>query len=463
VNRHHFFRRESSRQKFPLHCILTLTIRDLRTPKHLLNLAAGNRWAALGLIGLMVISPLTSAANSLPRAGLIMHLDASVGVAAPNGPVTHWYDQSGYGQNLTASGSPRRIPGRLNGRTVIELDTAADSFRQRGTSSLPSYEHDRTLLVLSAPIQSSTSIGWGGRNGCNQRFAIHHDKQGYSALATGCPADLMHAQTALPSGQWRLNVLVVKNGVLYHLRDGSLVDARTERLATAPGPFSIASDNTNRPRGRLQIAAVLGYNWALGSAELKSLHAYLGSYWFGNTNQFAVPPDLSTIQVPNPKIQLTQRKLRSGGLEVSWRASYAQACTPNGNWTNSSATSGKQLIRTPIPGSLYAMDCWTPTASSQSALSLGDGVNRVNSASGGAENVRLKWQPAANTGQAVVAYRLYISTSPGRFDRAVRIPANPQNEHSLDLQPGRYYLAMASINSDGQESRVSGELGIVVD
>jgi len=399
---------------------------------------------------LCVASATANTGSALPRAGLVMHLDATQGVPTTGKKVSRWLDQSGYGHDLRTGGSPKLITRGLSGKPVIELAKGSDRLVQPRNSSLPAYGNDRTFVVLSAPTGVRASFGWGKPKGCKQ-FALQHDPDGYSAVNTGCKTDLMHTEKSLKSGRWRLNVVVMDSGTLYHLQDGELVDSRSRRISTGVGPFGIRTKGPRKTNNHLRVATVLAYDWALGTKELAALHRYIGKRWFNNPRKFASPPNFRKQQLPKPQMQLQQRRVAGQGVEISWRASYADECRADGNWTRLSSTTGKQLIRSPVRASTYSMNCWSPTASSNATV--GDYLR----------SIRLNWEPTrANGKRRRLAHRVYVGTRPGRYDNSILVPASGRNSHTLELAPGEYFLAISTVDAKGRESKLSAELAITV-
>jgi len=132
------------------------------------------------LLTLTLLSPLTGANAALPRAGLIMHLDASLGIESSNKNISQWWDQSGHGQNLTATGNPRLVQHSLNGRPAVVLDSPSEQLSQAAISSLPRFDNDRTLIVLSASDGVNGALSYG-RSKCGASFGLAKDSEGYSA------------------------------------------------------------------------------------------------------------------------------------------------------------------------------------------------------------------------------------------------------------------------------------------
>lgn len=404
----------------------------------------------LTLLSLAVLAPLANAAPNLPQTGLIMHLEANVGVQTKGQTVTNWWDQSGYGQSLRAAGSPKLRSNVLNGKPVIEFNAAADELRQTQVSSLPTYGNDRTLIVLSAIDNATATIGYGN-NKCGGKFALQNDREGYSALANGCTNSPKYATGEVAAGQWRLNVLVVESGTFYHLRDGELVDGRSSQLRTASGPFQIATKDVKRANSNVQVAAVIGYNWALDARSLRNAQRYLANRWFGSSNYFPNPPKLRNLRLPEPKLMLSNSTNTNKSLKLSWRVSFADECRADTGWTRSTATSGTQLIRNPQRGAQYGLNCWHSGGSATEQFKLE------------AKPVRITWQIPTGQENLTTGYRLFLGTRSKRYRQIIKIPANPGNSYTLDLAQGTYFMAMSTVGRQGRESSLSGEMRVTID
>lgn len=413
-------------------------------------------FAALTLSVLTLLVSTAQAAPNLPPAGLVMHLEATAGVQATGQTVSHWWDQSGYGQDLHASGTPRLIDHGLNGNPVIEFGAAADSLQQPRASSLPTHGNNRTLIVLSAPTNTGANFGYGN-DICGGSFALQHDRDGYSALSSGCANSPMHATGQVAQGQWRLHTLVVESGTIYQLRDGKLVDGRASRIDTRPGPFRIDAPDLqgvggtrSNPGGKLQIAAVLAYNWALGQQELDAVHSYLGRKWFNRASQFSPAPNLQTLTLPKPRLALSKTTNPDKSLLLRWRASFADECSADNGWTSSNATSGSQIISNPQSGAAYGLNCWHSRASATQQF----GVNT--------RPLRITWQQPAGKQRTVKGYRLLLGTRSRDYKEIIPVPFS-SNSYTLELVPGTYFLAMSTMGLGGVESDLSGELTFTVD
>ena len=405
------------------------------------------------------------AAPPLPQHGLVMHLESRIGVQTQGNRVKYWWDQSGNGNDLIGVGTPViKQSGPSNSQPAIEFNNANDGLRQRRGSGLPTHDNDRTLFVLSAPNGEGSSIGYGKR-GCNGFFALEHDASGYSALSTGCKNSLMHATGAQGAGEWHLNTMVLDSGTLYHLRDGELVDGRSRRFNTGAGAFTIRlperqaavraqrnnpnskAHKVNNSRVALRVAAVLMYDWALSQNEIRQVQRYLGATYFKRANQFRSPPNFNRVSFPRPQMDLAQEVRANGSLELSWRVSFADECRAQGNWSNSRSTSGSKVVRSPVRGSAYGLDCWHSRASASESFNTD------------LRDLRLSWQLPEGAARPT-AYKVFLGTRPGNYTQAMRLPANPSNSHTLQLPPGTYYLAMSTVANQGRESGLSGELRV---
>ncbi len=417
----------------------------------------------LALTALLVV-PVSWADSNLPRDGLIMHLESTAGVQVTAGTVQHWWDQSGYGQDMRGSGQINLIHNTLNGRPVIELNAASEKLEQFRPSSLPAYGNDRTVFVLSAPFDVDAQIGYGTSN-CGESLIIQHEARGHSSLSSGCDNSTMHTQAQRSSGTWRLNAAILNAGTLHHLLDGKLEDARNRILNTGIGPFFVKLNQTPTSNSKLRLAAVLVYNWALGVDEIQRVQRYLGTTYFGNKNYFATPPHLPLATLPEPVMNLSTTALANGATELQWRVSFADECGASNGWTSSRATSGNQQVHHATNGSSYELSCWHASASATANFTPDTNTNMSSYTSSSAATdlrpVRISWQ-GIDTSADLTGYRLFIGNRPKNYDQTFRLPRTADNSHTLQLRPGTYYLAMSTLGNQGRESSLSGELTISI-
>ena len=308
-------------------------------------------------------------ALGLPSEGLVLHFDAGQGVLSSGDIVSQWNNQVGQGPSLQASGQPRLIAQGLNGRPIVELNDAAQSLRQSGTSSLPTHNNDRTLVVLSASSKTKARVGYGG-TGCGAYFGFRQDEEGYTGLARGCDDNAFAAQKQANAGQWDLHVLQVRSGIFYYLRNGKWVDGRSTGFDTQPGAFEIKARIADEARsGSLKIATVLAYNWALGKEQLTNIQRYIGNRWFREPDRYEAAPNLQHLDLPTPQISFEQSAGSESSLHLTWRVSFADGCSPTTGWTQASAAAGEATIRDPQPGATYGLTCWHNTESARATLS----------------------------------------------------------------------------------------------
>jgi len=408
------------------------------------------------LIALALISPMTQANSNLPRAGLIMHLDASVGVQTADHKVNNWWDQSGYGQNMAAEGSPRLVYRGPNGKPAIELNHLTDKLLQPQTSNLPRLDNDRTLVILTSSSNTLAKMGYGGSN-CGGAFGLIKDAGGYSALTTGCDDSKMHAQGTTYGGEWNLHVLMLRAGTFTHLRDGKLVDGRNSRFTTAQGPFEIGMlplDSGAAPGGTFKVATVIAYNWALGTQDLEAVHRYIGHKWFNSASRFGTPPNLQQLALPKPAMQLSSRAGANQQLELTWRVSFADECRADNGWTQGGRTSGQTTISNPQLGASYGLNCWNRNASANANF-----ADKAPVATN-TQPVRISWQAPSEQGEKTTGYRLFVGERPRSYSKTVEVRSDDGNSHTLELPAGSYFIAMSSIGESGRESPLSSELSI---
>ena len=224
----------------------------------------------------------------LPNDGLVLHLDANLGVSTNNGAVTEWVDLSGSGNDLRGIGDPTLVTGALNGHNVIELDGDGDQLsRTLALNGLPDGNADRSLFVVAK--YDGTGIGGVayGDNRNNRAFGAVVDGDG-TLLAQGWGGGNDFDSGVAGTGEgWLLQGLVHENGVLSHYKDSALIDVQAHeyntRVVDGEG-LVIGSEIDGAPFTDMDVAEVIIYDRALSEIERQQVQTYLQDKYFGSTD-----------------------------------------------------------------------------------------------------------------------------------------------------------------------------------
>jgi hypothetical protein len=87
----------------------------------------------------------------------------------------------------------------------------------------------------------------------------------------------------------------------------------------------------------------------------------------------------------------------------------------------------------------------------------GAGGTAISSTTVATRTARLSWEPSADLGD-VSGFRLRYGTQSGNYLATVDITDPRRRSHTLNLQPGTYYFAIAPINASGAEGTPSNEV-----
>ncbi len=227
----------------------------------------------------VVVKIVAAEPGSLPSRALVLHLEADRGVSTRGQVVTAWADQSGNGNDLTASGFPRLLQGALNGAPVIDFD--GDKLeRTSGLSHLPSGSSDRTVYVVA----NYRSRGFGGfaygTSLCNQAFGLVVDRRKGRLAVQGWCDDFVSGKRGTDSG-WLVQSAVVRNGRLRHYLDGKLIDTRMHSFDTVLSNLVVGAELDGYPFMDMQVAAILVYDRALSVNQQDRVQRYLRNKYFG--------------------------------------------------------------------------------------------------------------------------------------------------------------------------------------
>lgn len=141
-------------------------------------------------------------------------------------------------------------------------------------------------------------------------------------------------------------------------------------------------------------------------------------------------------------------------VELSWTATNADYCLAGRDWSGHRAVSGTFAVGPLTETATFDMTCFR---GSQRVVQL---------VSVNVKDHILRWQPpTANADgsllQNIGGYKIYWGTEPKSYSDSISVPADT-TEWWADLQPGMYYFAMSTIDSQGVESHLSQEVAIPI-
>jgi glucose/arabinose dehydrogenase len=220
----------------------------------------------------------TQTQPSLVTDGLVTHLAADQGVTTSNGNVTGWADQSGQGNDLTASGDPVLVQDGINGQPVISLDGNGDKLaRNSALNGLPSGDQNRTMFVVTKYDGASAYAGTAFGNGAsNEAFGlvVNGGSGKLTVQGWGSGNDLVSGTQATGTG-WLVQSAAVTGDQVTHYKNGQQIDSGSRTYATNLQKFVIGEEIANAGYADMEIAAVLVYDRALTDTERQQVEAYL--------------------------------------------------------------------------------------------------------------------------------------------------------------------------------------------
>jgi|GEM_PF-3726633 len=235
--------------------------------------------------------------------GLVLHLDSSLGVTVSGSNVTLWEDQSPSGNDMVPIGAddgPTVVSGGLNGHDYLVFDGIGQSLEKASPTNLPSFDDDRTVLLMGRFPDSGPSIRVGfsyGRDQTDQAFPFKMDEGAgllyvniggttYTGTLGGFDEWASWSATHTDSG----NVLqLYKNNV-----DAGSFSATTVWTGATSMDSIRVGRGLNGQLSEFWIAELIIYNRVLDSGELAAMETYFEQKFFpivvgppdvvGNTN-----------------------------------------------------------------------------------------------------------------------------------------------------------------------------------
>ncbi|EDX87629.1 PKD domain protein [Synechococcus sp. PCC 7335] len=258
---------------------------------------------------------INNGAAPLPSDGLVLHLDANLGVSTDGDTVTEWTDLSGSNNDLSGLGDPTLVTGALNGQNVIELDGDGDQLsRTLALNGLPDGNADRSLFVVAKYDGTGTGGVTYGDNRTNRAFGAVVDGDG-TLLAQGWGgANDFDSNVAGTGEGWLLQGLVHEDGTLSHYKDGVLIDTQAHAYNTrviGGDGLVIGSEIDGAPFVDMNVAEVIIYDRALSETEQQQVQSYLQDKYFGSTDGQPVAALDNATTTANVPLLITEAELLS--------------------------------------------------------------------------------------------------------------------------------------------------------
>ncbi|MGF1485223.1 MAG: PQQ-dependent sugar dehydrogenase [Opitutales bacterium] len=212
--------------------------------------------------------------------GLVLQLESDLNVVNVTGDATvgGWLDQSGNGNDLSASGDPQLVPASTpTGLPAVVFDGAGD-FMERTTLTLfPTGADDRTMFFLVKYNDANAFAGAAfGTGAPNQAFGLVVNAGGDDLTVQGWGSgnDIVSSELGNGAG-WLLQWVVVENDAVSHYKDTTLIDSDTQTFNTVLGRFALGQEISGGGFADMEVAAVALYNRALDSTEQTQVRDYL--------------------------------------------------------------------------------------------------------------------------------------------------------------------------------------------
>ena len=196
--------------------------------------------------------------------GMVAHYEADALVEEADGSVSVWGDQSGTGNDLTASGDVQLLPDTLNGHAVLDFDGDGDVLaRETIGAGMPLGASDRSVYFV-VRYEGLGSGGFAyGQHSSNNTFGLQIENEGLLRVNGHGPFnDFVSGVTGTDAG-WIIQSVVVGNNDVIHAVDGATIASYSHTYNTLAGPMILGADLDEDPYVDIQVAALLVYDRAL--------------------------------------------------------------------------------------------------------------------------------------------------------------------------------------------------------
>ncbi len=155
-----------------------------------------------------------------------------------------------------------------------------------------------------------------------------------------------------------------------------------------------------------------------------------------------------------------------GGTSGSTSGAAAQSTAPAESTSTGSGTSASTTSGSTTPGSTASGS--TTATSSTSTRTATSGSSSSSSTTASTDTVTINWTPPTeNTNDTpltnLAGYNIHYGTSSGNLTNKISV-SNPGIATYVvsNLAPGKYYFAVAAVNSSGTESALSAQVSATV-
>ncbi len=240
----------------------------------------------------------------LPTQGLVLHLESDTGVTQSQDIVTHWWDQSGNDNSLTSVGGPRFVANVLNRKPVIEFDGESSRLERTAGVALPESNNNRSVVLL-ANYSGTTSAGLNyGAVVCDGSFNAGINAAGNAAVRDYCAENDVVIEHRVPTNQWVIQAVVLRDSELSHYVDGQLVGTSSRNFNTVSDQLVLGGSLDGSRFEKFQIAAAFVWDKAISAEELSDTEGYLIKKYLRTSQQepefLAANPEPAPQPAPEP-------------------------------------------------------------------------------------------------------------------------------------------------------------------
>ncbi|MDB9527400.1 PQQ-dependent sugar dehydrogenase [Oscillatoria sp. CS-180] len=262
--------------------------------------------------------------------GLVFQVEAFTKVGNVGTTVTEWLDQSGFGNNLQATGDPQLVANATpSGQPAIAFDGNGDSlFRENTTSTplegLPTGNTPRSMyfVVDYKDTNGGTATGVAyGEGTSNSAFGLvassKQEELGIQGWGRGndfrSGEDAIGNNDGSPGDDWFIHSVRYDGTTIRHYRDNQLIDTANHQFATGIEKIVIGEEIANLGFGALDVAAAFVYNKELTNAEHTQTVEYLTQKYLTlvTTNQ------LPTVALANTLTSLPENADLTSAIKVA--------------------------------------------------------------------------------------------------------------------------------------------------
>ena len=152
---------------------------------------------------------------------------------------------------------------------------------------------------------------------------------------------------------------------------------------------------------------------------------------------------------------LNRKKVLSGKqVTLKWKAENADRCVASGGWQGDQAATGEYVSQPLLADTTFKLTCMNASARATGLVSAQ------------IKQELLRWiSPSSysdGSPMEIGGYKVYWGVAPNEYTSQVQLPPSAQT-WTADLDPGTYYVAMATIDTSGTEGELSPEITLQVE